>query len=377
MKRILLIVMVMLLAGCWDVNEPERMYYIHAVGVDYKDGQYEIYVQVIDFVNVAKTEQPNPDAIQSEIGLAKGETINEAFLKLYHSMDLKLFWGHLTYVVLSEEVLKEGRTNSVLTLFSHYRETRYQIWYYATDGDLKDILLATPILNKAITLSKLADPLNSFDQESYLAPISMRKLIIGINEPSHEIAIPYIKISENWETEKGKSKATEVDGVSVFTPTEYKGNITGEEAMGLMWMTNETKRGQVTIGKNMEAFTAIIEHLKVKVEAIEKDGDLKFKVNVHVNAILGNSNRDVNEKEIIEGVKKKVKEQIETTYKVGLENDMDIYRLSENAYRQQLKAWKKVQVDGKVPLNEDSIEEVKVVVEKINSGRKNFDLRAK
>jgi len=47
-KKFMLIVSltaVLLLAGCWDVKEPQRMYYIDGIGIDYKDGQYEIYMQ--------------------------------------------------------------------------------------------------------------------------------------------------------------------------------------------------------------------------------------------------------------------------------------------------------------------------------------------
>ena len=377
MKKILFMLtmlLVVLLAGCWDEDQPERMYYIQGVGIDYKDGQYEIFVQIIDFTNVAKTEQPNPEAIQAEIGTAKGDTITEAFMNLYHTLDLKLFWGHLTFILLSEEVLKDGRIKNILTLFTHYRETRYQMWYYATDGDIKELLLATPILNRAVTMSKLADPFSSFKQESYVAPITMRDLVIDMNEPGHEVSLPFFKVSDNWETEKGVSKSTKIDGVAVFNTTKYKGTLIGEDAYGLVWMTPETKRGQVTVGNNQDAFTVIIEDFKVKVDAVEQSGDLKFNVAINVNALLSTSNRNVSEKEIKEGVEKKIKEQVEKTYKLALEKDMDIYRLSEKAYRQQLKAWKKVEKDGAIPLTEDSLRDIKVTVEKINTGRKNFDL---
>ena len=307
MKKILLLMLTLLLAGCWDVNEPERMYYIHGLGVDYKDGKYEIDAQLIDFVNVAKTEQPTPDATQSEVGSAKGETVYEAILNLYNSLDMRLFWGHLTFLVFTEEALKEGRADPVFSMLTHYRETRYQIWVYATDESLKDILLNAPVLNKSITLSKMANPLSSYGQKSYLEPINIRKLVIAFNEPSHEITIPYVKIAENWETDKGGRKGTKIDGVAIVAYYEYKGTITGEKASGLMWMTNETNRGEVTIGKGTDAFTATIDHLKVETKAMEKDGELKFRATIHVNATFSVANREVNEQEIREAIEKKSK----------------------------------------------------------------------
>jgi len=29
----------LLLSGCWDVTEPQRMYYVDGLGIDYKEGQ--------------------------------------------------------------------------------------------------------------------------------------------------------------------------------------------------------------------------------------------------------------------------------------------------------------------------------------------------
>ena len=32
-----------LLAGCWDIEEPDRLDYVHGIGVDYEDGKV-IYI---------------------------------------------------------------------------------------------------------------------------------------------------------------------------------------------------------------------------------------------------------------------------------------------------------------------------------------------
>ena len=52
---ILMLTTTLLLSGCWDVTEPQRMYYVQGVGVDYKDNEYTAYLQIINFANVAKT----------------------------------------------------------------------------------------------------------------------------------------------------------------------------------------------------------------------------------------------------------------------------------------------------------------------------------
>lgn len=52
---------------------------------------------------------------------------------------------------------------------------------------------------------------------------------------------------------------------------------------------------------------------------------------------------------------------------------MDIYRLSEVLYRNNVKVWKKIHTDGMIPLTEDSIRNIDIIVESLESGRKSFE----
>lgn len=152
--------------------------------------------------------------------------------------------GFFSYVILSEEVLKNGRSNQIIDAFIRYRETRYQIWVYGTKDPVNDILLTTPNINKSIILSKLGNPENSYEQESFIKPINFRTLIIGLNEPNHEIGIPFVTIKD-WETEKETKNEADLLGVGILSPKEFKGFIPAEKSRGLQWMTNDTKRGKL------------------------------------------------------------------------------------------------------------------------------------
>ena len=58
MKRILMLLSMLslLLSGCWDNKEVQDINYITALGIDYKDNKYIIYVQMLDFATIAKQE---------------------------------------------------------------------------------------------------------------------------------------------------------------------------------------------------------------------------------------------------------------------------------------------------------------------------------
>jgi len=291
-------------------------------------------------------------------------------------MDLKLFWGHFSYLIFSEEILKNGNANPVINAFIRYRETRYQTWVYTTSDPIKDVLLLTPIFNKAMTLSKISDPESSYKQDSLIEPIDLRELIIMLNEPSYEVKIPLITIKENWETEKELDKAASILGVGVISPTDFKGFIKGDKIRGLQWMTEETVRSELTfkIDPHEESYmTVILDDLDVKVKPIVTRDNVNFDIDVRVNVLVSEFQGKITPEEIRKGVIKQVKKEIEDTYKEGLKNDIDIYRLSEYVYRQKVETWKEQQTDGKVRLSEDSISDLNVVVGKIYSGRKSFE----
>ncbi|MEY9980533.1 Ger(x)C family spore germination protein [Lysinibacillus sp. RC79] len=377
-KKIMLIVSltaVLLLSGCWDVTEPQRMYYIDGIGIDYKDGQYEIYMQIINFANVAKSEAPTPPAPPSEIGFAKGKTMEEAFFKLYRSIDQKIFWGHMTFLLFSEDALKNENSIPVIDSFLRHRETRYQILTYCTKDPIKDVLLVTPMLNKSLAASKLSNPLRTEEIETYVEPVDLRNLLIALNEPSHEVNIPFVSINKNWETTKEPTTETALTGYGVVSKNGFKGYLNDENARGIQWMFRNKTRGDVTIkldNKEKEYLTVDLEKLSTEIKPIVKNNEVTFEVDIKFNAIINGFKGKVSTDQIRKGIIKEVKKDITKTYDEGLKIDVDVFRLSEQLYRKNVKVWKKIQKDGKVPLTENSLSKINITVNKVNPGRKTF-----
>ncbi|WP_371256567.1 Ger(x)C family spore germination C-terminal domain-containing protein [Psychrobacillus sp. FJAT-21963] len=75
--------------------------------------------------------------------------------------------------------------------------------------------------------------------------------------------------------------------------------------------------------------------MKVKVDPIVNNDIVKFDINVSVNVDVSVFQGNITSEEIRKGVIKQVKKEINETYKEGLINDIDIYRLSEQVYRKK------------------------------------------
>lgn len=373
MHKLVLVLSTLLLAGCWDSDEPERMLYLHGLGMDYEDGQIVTYAQIIDFSNIAKSEQPNnPNAIQAEVGRGTGRTFSEAMHDLYESADQKINWGHFSYVVFSEAFLKSGQMNMVLNTFTHFSETRYNIWVYSTQDSLEEVMLTTPLINRAISLSKLSDPLNSYEQQSLIEPINIRKLIINLTEPSYVSAVPFVKLIKDWKTKDETSSASQITGVSMITATQFKGILQQEDARGLQWINDKTKDSGLTIeeiGDKKQAVSLVFEHLGASVEPVLEGQQLFFDVSVHGSAILRSFSESLSQEEMKEAIEKQITKEIRTTFEAAVALDADVYRFGEHLYRQSPAKWEELK---DVPLSEDSLRNIHVRVEKLMVGRKEY-----
>ncbi|SOC41013.1 Ger(x)C family spore germination protein [Ureibacillus acetophenoni] len=371
-----LLLLSILLSGCWDSRENERMFYVHGVGIDYKDEQYEVFMQIISFSNVAKSEQVNQDVIQSEVNSAKGNTFTEALFQLYHAIDEEVYWGHLSFFIVTEDLMKKDHINSIINTFTQHTDTRYQTLVYCTDEPLEEFLLALPLLKRSITLTKLADPYNSFEQASYIEPLSMRQLIIQLNEPSYDVKIPYVTMNKDWKTQKGPDESVEISGVGVIAPNQFKGFIKEEKAKGLQWLSHKTTRAQITSkvdsSKEDDFITVVLQGLKVQIEPVIEGKEVKFDITLNTTVSLNSYSESITTADIRETVEKAVKKEIETTFKEGLKRDADIYRLSEILYRSNNKAWSELHTDGKIPLTEKSIHNINIIIDNYDSGRKSF-----
>lgn len=374
-KRLfILLLFVGFLFGCMDKKEPERMFYMHGLGVDYQDGEHIVYAQIINFANVAKSEQPRTDIEQSEVMQGRGKTMVDAIYNFYRSVDEYVYWGNLTYIVFSEEVLKNGKMNMVLEAITRFIETRYQVWVYSTKEPVEDVLLVTPINFSSIILSKLSDPENSFEVDAYVHPVNIRELFIGLNEPGHELPIPAIGTWDNRQNSKGSQKAIAYDGVGIVTPTGFKGTITDGSLEGFKWMHENTSIGEVTFLYDSEdkdtPTEVLINKVRVKTKPKVDGEEIKFDVEVKVTATVNSISTDADVDELKKRIEEEIKREILVTYHAALEIDADIFRFSEQAYRKSFKEWKRVEEEGRIPLTEDTLDTVDVKVTKLVGGKK-------
>lgn len=99
MKKILLIIMVFLLSGCYDYNELTDLAIVSSMIIDYKDNKYVVDIEVLE------TKQNAPKT--SFFLEAKGNSFEEALTNIYAKTPKHIYFNHIFAVILSKSIAED------------------------------------------------------------------------------------------------------------------------------------------------------------------------------------------------------------------------------------------------------------------------------
>lgn len=366
----------LMLVGCWDVNEPERQIYVHGMGIDYKDDKYTVYLQIINLSLLAKTESSGGEKdIKIELGHAEGLTVEEAIFNLYKSTQRRLFWGHLSYIIFTEDLIQKETLVPIIDFLDRFTEAHYRVWMFLTKDPLENILRCTPILGMSTDLSKISDPSSTYEQNSFIPSIDLRQMVIQADEPPFEIHIPYLKLAENqWETDKEKKTSISMNGIAVLEKNKFKGVIEGTDVNGYRWINTSFKRGQIqSKEKKGKKMSVLINDLSTNVKPIQTGSKVQFDIELIAEGRISHIEKEDSPNEISREVEESIKEEIRKTYLRGLDLDSDVFKFSTVIYRENNSVWKHFNQNGKIPLDKDSIRKMSVNV-KLKDGGKQLNI---
>ncbi|MEH7301037.1 Ger(x)C family spore germination protein [Neobacillus drentensis] len=371
MRYVCLIVFtVVILSGCWDIKEVEQQLYIHALAVDYKNGKFVLYGQVISFNNLAKQEggasrQPQTTATVK----GTGETINDAAFDLYTTAQQRFSWEHITAIVYTENTLKSGKILHVNDFLQRYYQIRNIIWTFGTKEPIEEVFAAKPILNITVLYSQLSNPDDIYKQSSSIKPIQLFELNRKLSEPAYTTHIPYLSTSKKtWKENKKEHQVAYIGGSGFLRGKRYVGFVVRDDLWGDRWLTRDVNRTKLSVKEdNKTIVVGPTINIKSKISPVMLNNKVKFTIDVKADFKTTEILKQKTSKELKKLAEKEIRKQIEETYKKGLANHIDIFELSDVLYKQKNKEWKKIAQNGVIPLEPDTINKINVNVTVLNT----------
>ncbi|MFE0397572.1 Ger(x)C family spore germination protein [Paenibacillus lactis] len=360
----LCIIISVLLAGCWDNKEVQDINYITALGIDYKENQYIIYVQMLDFATIAKQEgTKQTETAPIWVGRGSGSTLTDALIDLYTASQQQISWGHVTALVLSEAVLAPERLSQVFDMTNRSQEIRYTKWIYGTKDSMDDLFTVSPFFQLSPLHSLLHEPQESYRQFSFIRPIQFVNFIRLYREPAATVVLPSLHISMgNWTENLKQHPLLEVNGAFLIQHQTLKGWMDRSDLTGARWLsTPETRASLVVLSGNKAAGSINLENPKSAIEVIREGEEVFYRIKLNVDGMVQNIYQKKSIDEMRRLTEATLREEIQNTFLKTAALHADPYQLGLQLRRTDPRLWEELQKEKRV-VHPASLREIDVQV---------------
>ncbi|WP_020618965.1 Ger(x)C family spore germination protein [Paenibacillus daejeonensis] len=371
-KTALLLVALLPLTGCWDVKEVQYINYITACGIDYVDGEFITYVQALDFSAISSSVNGVKQSGEPGVWVGKGtgKTLNTAFNSLFKTSQQTVSWGHTTAYVLTERALK-NRDLQLFETISRYQDTRNQAWYFGTQENLEELLLATPFYKQTPLVSILHEPESTYVQQSVLPPQTLLRYMSESREPGMTTYLPTLALNKTQWNENGKPHPMLfIDGAFFLTGEQWNGWLSRDQLYGYQWLNKQTVTAPMLLEDQPSNASVQLDKPKFTIHSYIEADTMKFRIKVKLTGTLLELDDDMETSQVEKLASHIVKDSILKVYREGIAIQADVLRLGDRLYRKQPDTWRKLTSNGqRFALKEDSIASLEVNVNLRSAGR--------
>ncbi|MCK7606263.1 Ger(x)C family spore germination protein [Geobacillus stearothermophilus] len=245
----------------------------------------------------------------------------------------------------------------VIDVLNRYNEIRHTAWVYATDEPLSELFEATPLLNASSYYSLLSNPEEIFQQSSFIRPIRLSRLIVDMDEKADTARLPYLTLDRrHWIENKKPKPMLAVSGVCFVHHYSLQQCVRRSDLEGLRWLEHDIRRTPIYVKqKGKTVASLVVRDPKTKWSIKVKSGEPAFTVQVQAQGAIIERRKPLSRKQLTKLAEQTVKQEIRRLYELGKKQQIDILNLSEQLYRQRPDLWKKHQINGLIPLHNNTL----------------------
>ncbi|MDQ0339859.1 spore germination protein KC [Caldalkalibacillus uzonensis] len=316
---VLIFSQVFLLAGCWDRIEVDDLAIIQGVGIDKKDDQIELAVELSIPEGAAQgagQDGGGGGAPPFYVEAATGKTVADALSKLQMKVPRQLFWGQTGLIVIGQSLAEDGIQGS-LDFFGRYPDSRFRIKVFVTEEDPKKILGALPHLGDTSTealkeLAKMEVGLN----------VTLLEALDMLESDSIHLALPMVKTVPSQEG-KGEMQTLSLEGSAVFRDDRMVGRIDEKVTRGLLWLRDEINMATITVApeKGTGYITAELLESSTELRPKIEHGQwiITVKIETEDDVIQNASNLDLRNPEFVRNLERQLEKDIKDRVALALD----------------------------------------------------------
>lgn len=272
MKKIavslVLMLVSVLMGGCWDAHSIEDMDICTAVVVDYKDDAYAFYVEIINISSMKKADSGNDQSQSSTIVKGSGESFAQARIDLDKALNKPIYLGAVQSLIMTEDMAENGIEEYAYRVreLPDYRKTMDMI----ITPDIPTDILSTKPENSATVGFAIEDTLRNLLDQGATFHMSLSGVLQKLCAQNKGYLLSTLGL---------KNGQIVLLGYTVFNGGQRKGFIPYEEARGIVYMIlggeKKTPTSLYVVKLDACNYTLVTSLKSVKVTA-EWDGNRAF-----------------------------------------------------------------------------------------------------
>ncbi|MCQ6560794.1 Ger(x)C family spore germination protein [Paenibacillus mendelii] len=330
------------LCGCWDSTNLETIDYITAIGVDYKEGKFILYSQLIDFAAVAKTEGPKKEKSPVWVGRGSGITFYDAYNEMQKASQTMMSTEQLKVVVIREPAMTQ--LDEILDALNRVRVARYTSWMFGTRAKIEEVFVTDHFFGRSQQTSLLYNPKDQMRRVSMIEPLNMQRFVANYNEKAMTVLLPSVRTTtRTWKENEEPLLTEEIDGLYAFKLKDKATYFPIDKIEGIRWFNADFQRYLIAVvDAGGDKATIAIEESRHKIEVKFKDGEPLYTVRLKLTGEVAEVGMGMKRNDMTEQLEKKVRDQVLEAYKQGIKQGEDLLNLEEELFRHHAKEWKKL-----------------------------------
>lgn len=389
-KVILLISLIIICSGCFNYNELNNYAIATGMAIDINNNEYEVSVLISN--SPKSSNQASGKNYTTVVYSGKGKTIYEAIKQIGLISPKELYIGHLSVLILSEDVAKEGINPSIEFLLQEPRSKKNFYVAISKDSKAKDVLSVTspltdfPSQNLATNLkttTSLQGSVNATDFNTTLYKLVNIGIDLSLNGFSIVGDTKNGVKNSNIETNVPKAYI-KLSPLAIFKDDKLVSWTTKNESRGINIINDKIKEIYLRLDCDQGDIVVDTEDLETK-KAIDKNGNITLKTSGKASISEISCDIDLTKQSNINKLEKrietKIKELENKAIKLSKKYSTDIFGIGlmyyqdnpdkYNKIKDYDKFYKTIKFTTKVDIKLNTLGSIKQTLERIENEENN------
>lgn len=342
MKKLILILFILVLGGCYNYHELNELGIVNAISIDKNEDNYIINVQII---NTSKND--DTDFIIYE-GI--GKTIEDAFLNISSSLSKNIYLNSVKFIIINENLALNGIHN-VLEYIKNNKEINKEFYLLISKNSNDEILKLIDKLEN-IDTKKMKEILK-IDNEYYgiSKMIPFEDILINYLDENKILSIPSIYIDND---------NIKLGPMVIFNDDKIIHYLTNDDSLTYNILNNNIHTTFILINHDNEYMTIKLNNIKVKKKLNNKDINISIKLDIEVIESSYNGNI---KSLVINDLNNRINSiiNISKTYNIDLLNIKDLYYKYNNTYYNKLDKYYLNNINYNIVISIEGINNIKKI----------------